>query len=89
MRQNNKNKVTFARILAILNQNAIAQAETSKQIRELKESQAKTDEQIKITQQEIRELKVYVEGVASELRGLGISQGKIGEEVLFQALKKA
>ena len=30
MRKNNKNKVTFARILAILNQNAIAQAEAVK-----------------------------------------------------------
>ena len=64
------------------------QAENDKQIRELRESQAETQKEIRETQQEIRELKAYVEGVASELRGLGISQGKIGEEVLFQALKK-
>ena len=87
MRKNNKNKVTFARILAILNQNAIAQAEADarweqrqaeadKQIRELRESQAETSELIKITQQEIRELKLVQAETSEQIK---ITQQEIQE----------
>ena len=83
MQENNENEVTFGKILAIFNQNAIAQAEnakhqaeTDKQIRELKESQAKTDEQIKITQQEIKELKLVQAETQQEIK---ITQQEIRE----------
>ena len=88
MQKNNKNEVTFGKILAIINQNAIAQAEnakhqaeTDKQIRELRESQAKTDEQIKITQQEIRELKLVQAETQQEIKELKLVQAETQQEI--------
>ena len=40
------------------------------------------------SQQELKDLKLYIEGVTKELRGLGVTQGDIAEEEFYQSLER-
>ena len=92
MRKNNKNKVTFARILAILNQNAIAQAESDarweqrqaeadKRQAEADKRQAEADKQIRELRESQAETSEQIKITQQEIRELKLVQAETSEQI--------
>ena len=40
------------------------------------------------SRQKFEELRLYIQGVSSELRGLGLTQGDIAEEIFYRSLSR-
>jgi hypothetical protein len=64
-----------------------SQAKTDEQIRELKASQAKTDEQLNRTDEQMRRTDAKLDRIGKQLGDLGLVQGEVAEELFFRNLR--
>ena len=64
-----------------------SQAKTDAQIRELRESQAKTDAQINRTDEQMRRTDAKLDRIGRQLGDLGLVQGEVAEELFFRNLR--
>ena len=83
---------TLEEVKLILKELGLSQAKSEKELRELRESQAKTDQQIKNTEIEnekgFRELRESIKEVHKELGDIGKSQGDMLEYSFFTSLRE-